>query len=147
MTHDERVATVYRRSNGTFVVGQQQLDDGAEVAGPPYLRLELDVGAHQLGETALRTLAKNRRGASMRDDEVHDRTWLPVLGLVGVRTSSEFHEGTSAVEVSSSGSRVEVQALDNLGSGGGFAEFEPPVVLRDPSPDELGEAVLERLQA
>ena len=141
---DGRSASVYRRSNGTFVVGEQMLDDGLRVAGAPYLRLGLHVGALELGEAVARTLAENKRGASMRDDEVYDRTWPPVLELVGVRTSSEFHTGISGVQVVEDGRRVRVYALDNLGSGGGFELIEPPAILRNPSHEELGRAVLEK---
>jgi hypothetical protein len=142
---DTRAAMVYRRRNGTFVVGEQRLENWVRVAGPPYLRLAVDVRAEEVGQAVARALAENARGVSMRDEEVYERTWVPVLELVGVRTSSEFHAGTSAVKIDDDGGRVAVYATDNRGSSGGFVCIDPPAMLREPSHEELGQAVVKRL--
>ena len=53
----------------------------------------------------------------------------------------------SAAEVSASGDRIEVVALENRGSDRGMPVFGSPLVLRDPTAEELGEAVLRQLDA
>jgi hypothetical protein len=139
-------ATVYRRNDDVIVVGQQELDDGMTVAGPPFLRLSSPSPA-ELGASILRALAENRTGVVMADEEIHDRTWLPVLQAAGVSSHAEFHRDMAAVDVSASADRVEVVAAENLGSDRGFAKFGAPLILRAPAPEELGEAVLRQLDA
>jgi hypothetical protein len=139
-------ATVYRRDDDVIVVGEQELDDGMTVAGPPFLRLSSPSLA-ELGASVLRALAENRTGVVMADDEIHDRTWLPVLEAAGVSSHAEFHRGMAAASVSAWPDRIEVVAAENLGSDRGIAEFGAPLILRAPAPEELGEAVLRQLDA
>jgi hypothetical protein len=139
-------ATIYRRNDDVIVVGKQELDDGMTVAGPPFLRLP-SRSPGELGAAVSRALRENRYGVVMADEEIHDATWLPVLDAAGVSSSAEFHRGMSAATVSASGDRIEVVAAENLGSDRGIAEFGSPLVLRDPTREELGEAVLQQLAA
>jgi hypothetical protein len=139
-------ATVYRRNGDVIVVGKQELDDGMTVAGPPFLRLPSESPA-EVGAAVSRALSENRSGVVMADDEIHDRTWRHVLDAAGVSSHAEFHRGMCAAGVSASGDRIEVVAAENLGSDRGIAEFGTPLVLRDPTPEELGEAVLKQLDA
>ena len=139
-------ATVYRRDHDVIVVGEQELDDGLTVAGPPFLRLPSQAPAG-LGAAVFRALAENRTGIVMADDEIHERTWRPVLDAAGVSSHAEFHRGMVAATVYASGDRIEVVAAENLGSDRGIAEFGPPVNLRAPSPEELGKVVLQQLDA
>ena len=83
----------------------------------------------------------------MADEEIYDRTWRPVLDASGVSSNAEFHRGMCGADVSASGDRLEVIAAENLGSDRGIAPFGSPLVLRDPTPQELGEAVLRQLDA
>jgi hypothetical protein len=139
-------ATVYRRSDDVIVVGEQELDDGARVTGPPFLRLRSQSPA-EVGAAVARALRENRSGVVMADEEAYDRTWQPVLDAAGVSSNAEFHRGMCAADVSASGDRIEVIAAENLGSDRGFAQFGSPLVLRGPTPQELGEAVLRQLDA
>ena len=139
-------ATVYRRNGDVIVVGKQELDDGMTVAGPPFLRLPSESPA-EVGAAVSRALSENRSGVVMADEEIHDRTWRHVLDAAGVSSHAEFHRGMCAAGVSASGDRIEVVAAENLGSDRGIAEFGTPLVLRDPTPEELGEAVLKQLDA
>jgi hypothetical protein len=139
-------ATVYRRYEDVIVVGKQELDDGMTVAWPPFLRLTSQSPA-ELGAAVSRALRENRYGVVMADDEIHGRTWQRVLDAAGVSSHAEFHRGMSAAGVSASGDRIEVVAAENLGSDRGIAEFGSPLVLRDPTSEELGEAVLRQLDA
>lgn len=141
-----RGATIYGRDDVLIIVGEQELDDGMRVAGPPFIRLS-SPAARDVGAAVARALSENRTGVVMADDEIHDRTWAPVLEAARVASDAEFHRGTAATEVSASGDRIEVVASENLGSDGGFATFGLPLVLHDPTPEELGEAILQQLDA
>jgi hypothetical protein len=127
------------------VTSPRRVDDGLSVHGPPYLQLASDATASELGAAVARAAAENRQGAVMADEEVYPRTWQPLLSLAGARTNSEFHTGLTAVKVDVRGSRCRVTELDNRGSGGGFVPLEPPLIVDSPSPDELGQAILDKL--
>jgi hypothetical protein len=139
-------ATVYRRNDVVIVVGKQELDDGMAVAGPPFVRLTAQWPA-ELGAAVARALKENKTGVVMADEEVYDRTWRHVLEAAGVSSNAEFHRGMCAADVSASGDRIEVVAAENLGSDRGIAASGSPLVLRDPTSEELGEAVLRQLDA
>ena len=139
-------ATVYRRNDDVIVVGSQELDDGAMVAGPPFLFLP-SPSPSELGAAVARALRENRSGVVMADEEIYDRTWQRVLDAAGVSSHAEFHRGMCAADVSARGDRIAVVAAENLGSDRGIAEFGSPLVLRDPTPEELGDAVLRQLDA
>jgi hypothetical protein len=144
MRHASAGATVYRRNADVIIVGEQELDDGMRVAGPPFLRLPSQ-SPDEVGAAVSRALKENRRGVVMADEEIYDRTWRHVLDAAGVSSNAEFHRGMCAADVSASGDRIEVIAAENLGSDRGIAKFGSPLVLRDPTPQELGEAVLRQL--
>jgi hypothetical protein len=144
--HASARATVYRRNGDVIVVGEQELDDGMKVAGPPFLRLP-SRSPVEVGAAVSRALSENRSSVVMADEEVYDRTWRPVLDAAGVSSNAEFHRGLCAAKVSASGDRIEVIAAENLGSDRGIAQFGSPLVLRGPTPEELGEAVLRQLDA
>lgn len=146
MRHASAGATVYRRNGDVIVVGEQELDDGMKVAGPPFLRLPSQSPA-EVGAAVSRAVRENRSGVVMADEEIYDRTWRHVLEAAGVSSNAEFHRGMCAADVSASGDRIEVIAAENLGSDRGVARFGLPLVLRDPTPQELGEAVLRQLDA
>ena len=144
--HASAAATVYRRSSDVIVVGEQELDDGMKVTGPPFLRLPSQSPA-EVGAAVARALRENRSGVVMADEEIYERTWQPVLAAAGVSSNAEFHRGMCAAEVSASGDRIEVIAAENRGSDRGIAMFGSPLVLRNPAAQELGEAVLRQLDA
>jgi hypothetical protein len=142
MRHACAGATVYRRNADVIIVGEQELDDGMKVAGPPFLRLPSRSPA-EVGAAVSRALKENRSGVVMADEEIYDRTWRHVLDAAGVSSNAEFHRA----DVSASGDRIEVIAAENLGSDRGIAKFGSPLVLHDPTLQELGEAVLRQLDA
>jgi hypothetical protein len=144
MTTPRSHATIYRRGDALIVVGEQELDDGMRVSGPPFIRLSSPAAA-EIGVAVAQALGENRTGVVMADEEIHDRSWAPVLEAAGVASNAEFHRGTAAADVSASGNRIEVVASENLGSDRGFEAFGSPVVLHDPTPEELGEAVVQKL--
>ena len=146
MRHACAGATVYRRNADVIIVGEQELDDGMKVAGPPFLRLPSQSPA-EVGAAVSRALKENSSGVVMADEEIYDRTWRHVLDAAGVSSNAEFHRGMCAADVSASGDRIEVIAAENLGSDRGIAKFGSPLVLHDPTLQELGEAVLRQLDA
>jgi hypothetical protein len=141
----EQRATVYRRENGIFVVGAQELDDRLDVGGPPYIHLPADATASQLGAAVARALSENRQGVVMADEEIAVRTWQPLLSLAGARTNSEFHTGLTAVDVEATRGRCRVVELENGGSTGGMVRLEPAVVVDATSLEDLGQAIPETL--
>ena len=117
-----------------------------KVAGPPFLRLASQSPA-EVGAAVSRALKENRSGVVIADEEIYDRTWRHVLDAAGVSSNAEFHRGMCAADVSASGDRIEVIAAENLGSDRGIGNFGSPLVLHDPTLQELGEAVLRQLDA
>lgn len=139
-------ATVYNRKSKYIIHAVSNTAAGVGIAARPFLVLEEDTSAADLGEAVMNALESARQGVP------HPTDWpsvlRPLLDAAQVKSWSTFVRDTCSCEILDDGSSIKIYPTRNMGAQEGFQSIEakPSLLLPSKSTAEsIGSAVREAL--
>jgi hypothetical protein len=140
-----KAATVYKRGNRIYIHASSKTTAGVWIATPPFIQVEADVSASDLGKFVVDALCASQL------DVPHPTKWsgvlAPLLEQAGVKSWATFMRKAQCLNLEADEQRLKVIPNRNLGMTEGF---EPMLDKRieaqlTSSLDQLGTVLTEAL--